>query len=35
MNRDLLVIVTIKNNALLTAMRAAGCETAAALALDV
>ncbi|MCA3324919.1 MAG: hypothetical protein INF69_14560 [Roseomonas sp.] len=34
MNRDLLVIVTIKNNALLTAMRAAGCETAAALARD-
>jgi len=34
MSRDLLVIVTIKNNALLTAMRAAGCETAAALARD-
>jgi DNA-directed RNA polymerase specialized sigma24 family protein len=32
MSRDLLVIVTIKNNALLTAMRAAGCENAAALA---
>ena len=34
MSRDLLVIVTIKNNALLTAMRAAGCENAAALARD-
>ena len=32
MTRDLLVIVTIKNNALLTAMRAAGCDNAAALA---
>jgi len=34
MSRDLLVIVTIKNNVLLTAMRAAGCENAAALARD-
>ncbi len=34
MSRDLLVIVTIKNNALLTAMRAAGCENAAALTRD-
>lgn len=34
MSRDLLVIVTIKNNALLTAMRAAGCENATALARD-
>ncbi len=32
MTADLLVIVTIKNNALLTAMRAAGCESAGALA---
>ena len=34
MTADLLVIVTIKNNALLTAMRAAGCENARALARD-
>lgn len=32
MTADLLVIVTIKNNALLTAMRAAGCESGGALA---
>jgi len=32
MTADLLVIVTIKNNALLRAMRAAGCESAGALA---
>lgn len=34
MSGDLPVIVTIKNNALLTAMRAAGCENATALARD-
>jgi len=34
MTADLLVIVTIKNNALLTAMRGARCENAAALARD-